>query len=134
MILTVLVVYFFSITFYLIKVYYKDFQKEEVWWFFCIVMTLSPIMVFRQFWEWLKNCFFARYYRIKYIITYKSHPDTRLKCTEMIVRRFWFQDIINDDLIKLWKEKLKDDECFYISSITPSSHAEFTSCFEVYEN
>ena len=117
----ILIIYFFSITFFYIKLYYKDLQVEKVWWLNCTAIIISPIILFAYFLGWMKNDFFRKYYRIEFVVTDKRYKDRQLRSAFFIARRFWFQDVVNDKTIEHCKENLKDNECFYFFSITRSS-------------
>ena len=133
---SILIIYFFSILFCYAKVLWKDFPAEKIWWFYLTISVISPIIVFAYFLPWLINDFFRKYYRAECVVVDKNHKDGKLRSFTICMRRFWFQDVLSDDTIKFCKEhiQLKDNECFYISSITRSSSIEFVNRNIFHEN
>ena len=104
-----------------------------MWWCHCTAIIISPIILFAYFLGWLKNDFFIKHYRIEFIVTDKTYKDRPLRIAFFAVRRFWFQDVVNDKTIEYCKENLKDNECFDFSSITRSSSVEYFHVVQFYE-
>ena len=132
----ILIIYFFSILFCYAKVLWKDFPAEKIWWYHLTMSVISPIILFVYFLLWLINDFFAKYYRSEFVVVDKNHKDRTLRSFTLRMGRFWFQDVLSDDIIKLCKEciKLQDNECFHLSSITRISSIEFVNHKIFHEN
>jgi hypothetical protein len=129
MFLLILIIYFFSILFCYAKALWKDFPAEKILWHHLTMSVISPIIAFAYFLPWLINDFFTKYYRAECVVVDKNHKDGRLHSFTILMRCFWFQDVLSNDTIKFCKEyiQLQDNECFYFSSITRSSSIEFVN-------
>ena len=123
MFLLIVIIYFFSILFYYAKVYWKDIPTVAKEWFpNLVILIVSPIYLLRC--VLIEINLFRKYHCFEFNILDKNSKQI-LRTQKTITRRFWLQDVINNDFIEYCEGQLKDDECLSIESVTRSSSVEF---------
>lgn len=131
-------IYCFLILLYHAKVHWKDIKVNKVksWWASLIISALSPIFLFEYFVRWFVDCFVIRYYICELEVKYKNNTNgSPIRTHSRTIRRFCFQDVVNNSFIKELKKEieLKDDEYFYFSSISRVSSVAAYYCFKKIE-
>ena len=127
MFLLIVIIYFFSILFYYAKVYWKDIPTVAKDGFldlviYLVIYLVSPIYLLRC--VLIEINLFRKYHCFEFNILDKNSKQI-LRTQKTITRRFWLQDVINNDFIEYCEGQLKDDECLSIESVTRSSSVEF---------